>query len=231
MKFLNITIVIIITCLLASIAVAQQKTQAEFAVQLCKVIGIDVSNDNCIPQLEKKDIIPHGGWQPDRPISNREMGDLLISALGLEKGLNQKVAAKLNKAYRDKATILRIQGKVFIRLNNDSEWVPAQEGMKLSQDASIKTEKDSWAELRVGMVGGVRIKQNTELNLVELSSTSVGSENIILYMNVGEMLVDVRGIDPDSDFQVRTPTTIAGVRGTIYNIAVKEDITEINAAD
>lgn len=208
----------------------KQKTQGEFAVQLCKAMGIDVPTGDYIAQLQNQGISPQDGWNAEKPISNTEMANLLAKALGLEKEVEKRVAKKVQEAYRNKATVIRTEGDVKVKTANESNWTPAEVGMKLSQAATIKTGKKSWAELRVGMVGGIRIKENTEVVLNELSSKPNGSENIILYMNIGEMLVDARGIAKDTDFQVRTPTTIAAVRGTIYNVKIEGETTEVKEA-
>lgn len=221
-------------CLFGATAFAQekeseQKTQGEFAVQLCKALGLEVPAGDYIAQLEAQGISPEGGWQPDKPMTNTEMADMLAKALGLEKEIEEKVALKVEEAYRDKATIIKLAGKVEVKIG-EGNWIPAEEGMKLALNDSIRTGPDSWADLRVGMVGGVKIKENSEIKLSELSSNPDGSENIILYMTIGEMLVDVRGIQKDSDFQVHTPTTVAAVRGTIYNVKVEGEKTELKEA-
>lgn len=206
---------------------AEGKKQSQFAAQLCNALGIEVTDGNYIAPLEAKGIVPENGWNPENTLSNKEMATLLAKAMGLEQEIDEKVSNKLNQAYRNKATIIRLEGTVSVKVDNNADWVIAETGMKLSQDDSIKTGPQSWAELRVGMVGGVRVKENTELDLIELSSKTGKAENIILYLNLGEMLVDARGIDTDTSFQVRTATTVAGVRGTIYNIKVGENLTEI----
>lgn len=215
----------------AAPVVEQQKTQGDFAVQLCKAMGIEVPTGDYIAQLEAKGISPEGGWKANKPISNAEMAGLLAKALGLEKEVEAKTAKKLEEAYRDKATVIRFEGNVNVKTAKEAGWIPAEIGMKLSKADSIKTGPESWIELRVGMVGGIRIKENSEVNLSELSTTPSGGENIILYMTIGEMLVDVRGIAPGSDFQVHTPTTVAAVRGTIYNVKISGELTQILEAD
>lgn len=210
-----------------SFAEEKKKTQGEFAIQLCRALGLEVPAGDYIAQLESHGIVPEGGWQESKLITDAEMADLLTKSLGLEKKVEEKVAIKVDEAYRNKATVIKFEGTVEVRIGEKGDWVPAQEGMKLSQNDSIKTGPNSWADLKVGVVGGLKIKANSELKLSELSSNPNGSENIILYMSLGEALVDARGIKKDSDFQVQTATTVAAVRGTIYNVKVSKDKTEI----
>jgi len=204
-----------------------EKTQGEFARQLCKALAFDVPTGDYIRQLESQNIIPEGGWQADKAISNSEMASLLARALGLEKDIESKVDKKLQEEYRDRATVISFEGDVKVQIGIKGEWVKADVGMKLAESDSIKTGSDSWAELKVGMVGGIKIKENSVVRLSELSSQPSGREDIILYMSVGEMLVDARGIHSETDFQVRTPTTVAAVRGTVYNVKITGDKTEI----
>lgn len=221
-----------LSCLLAISVFAQeeQKKQGEFAVQLCKALGLEVPAGDYIAQLEARGIAPEGGWQIDKPMTNTEMANILAKALGLEKEIEARVAGKVDEAYRDKATVIKLAGKVDVKIGKKGDWIPAEEGMKLTRDDSIRTGPDSWADLRIGIVGGVKIKENSEIKLSELSSNPDGTENIILYMTIGDMLVDVRGLQKGSDFQVITPTTVAAVRGTIYNVKVVGGKTEIEEA-
>ena len=46
-----------------------QKTQGEFAQQLCKALGLDITKGDHIKQLESRSVIPEGGWQETKPIS------------------------------------------------------------------------------------------------------------------------------------------------------------------
>lgn len=223
---------LVLLCFTAVLAFAeekaeQQKTQGEFAVQLCKALGLEVPAGDYIVQLEKRGIAPEGGWQADKPMSNTEMANILAKSLGLEKEIGEKTALKMEETYRNKATIIKLAGKVDVKIGEQKDWSSAQEGMKLTQDDSIRTGPDSWVDLRIGMVGGVKIKENSEIKLSELSSNPDGSENIIMYMSIGEMLVDARGLQKGSDMQVHTPTTVAAVRGTIYNVKVTGEKTEV----
>lgn len=227
---------IIVLTLFVILAFAQekaekQKTQGEFAVQLCRALGLEVPAGDYIAQLEARGIVPEGGWQVDKPMSNTEMANILAKALGLEKEIEERVARKVEEAYRDKATIIKLEGRVEVKIGEVGDWVPAEVGMKLTKNDSIKTGPESWADLRVGMVGGVKIKENSEVKLSELSSNPDGSENVILYMTVGDMLVDARGIPKGTSFQVHTPTTVAAVRGTIYNVKIVGERTEIKEAE
>lgn len=208
-----------------------QKTQGEFAVQLCKALGLEVPQGDYIEQLDANGITPEGGWQKEKPMTNTEMANMLAKALGLEKEIESRVEQKVEEAYRDKATIVKITGKVDVKLGKTGDWAPAEEGMKLTQADSIRTGPGSWADIRVGMVGGIKVKENSEIKLSELSSNPDGTENIILYMTIGDMLVDVRGLQKGSSFQVNTVTTVAAVRGTIYNVKVVGETTEVKQAE
>jgi len=203
-----------------------QKTQGEFAMQLCKALGLKASEGNYITALNARGITPKEGWKADSRITNREMANLLAKALGIETS-GGKIAKKAEEAYRNKAIIVGMQGQINVKIGEAKNWKQAKISMELSQADSVKTGNNSWVKLRVGTMGIVKIKENTEIKLSKLSSNPNGSENIILYMNIGEILVDARGIPENSDFQVNTPTTVAAVRGTIYSVKVTGETTEI----
>lgn len=228
MRMKNIFFAVFMVCFISFSIFAEeiqekQKTQGEFAVQLCKALGMEVPAENCISQLESRGIVPEGGWQASKPINNAEVAALMTKALGMEDKIEKRVTAEVDAAYRNKATIIKLEGKVEVKIGDKGGWAAAQEGMKLTQNDSVKTGPKSYADLKLGVIAGIKIRENTELRLSELSSNPDGAENVTLYLDLGEVLVDARGIKKGSDFQVHTPTTVAAVRGTIYNVKVSEE--------
>ena len=65
--------------------------------------------------------------------------------------------------------------------------------------------------------------ENSQLMLRELKKDKrTGTENTLLDLAVGKILVKAQKLrDPDSKFEVKTPTSVVGVRGTNFSVQVE----------
>jgi len=122
--------------------------------------------------------------------------------------------------------VVGIEGKAYVMIAGEGEWIPAETGMMLNEGDLVKTEKESWMLLNVdGMaqVATVEVKENSQLLLSQLlADKQAGTESTLLDLAVGEILIkaqEVRG--EDSKFEVKTPTSIVGVRGTSFAVKVE----------
>lgn len=222
-----------VICFVNAQETEQQLTQGEFAVRLVKALGIDSGltdsdpAENYIERLKTNGIQPEGGFQKDKIITKEVKSKLLMQAFKFEAPAASDEPR--SEFYRDKATIIQIEGEVQIKSSGKEEWIKAEKGMKLSEKDYIRTGSKSLADLTVGTAGRVRIKENTELLLKTLSTQAdLKREAICLYLAMGEMTVDANKIPEDSIFLTATPTATVGVRGTIYNVKVTESKTEVN---
>lgn len=206
-------------------------TQGEFAIRLVKALCLDSGLTDSSPvesyieRLKEKGIKLEGEFQPDKIITKEEKSQLITKAFHVEVPIEEKPRGIF---YRDRAIIVYIEGNVQVKLGGKEAWVKAEKDMKLSEDDSIRTGPKSLVDLNVGVAGRVRIKENTELLLKTLSTQAeIRRETVCLYLAMGEMIVDVNKVGPDSIFLTTTPTATVGVRGTIYSIKVTESKTEI----
>jgi hypothetical protein len=51
-----------------------------------------------------------------------------------------------------------------------------------------------------------------------------GDKTTLLDLAIGKVLVQTQKLQGDSKFEVRTPTALTGVRGTIFEVTVKEKV-------
>lgn len=115
-----------------------------------------------------------------------------------------------------KATISEVQGNVEIYFNG--KWSKALEDQNLSLNDKIKTGENSTAALILHESIFVEIDPLTEIEISSLSN-----DNTILKQDRGttwNKFTDVAGI---SSYSVQTPTTIASVRGTEFEISSDEE--------
>lgn len=123
------------------------------------------------------------------------------------------------------AAIKELKGTVEVKTPK-AAWVTAQVGMILNQQDIIRTKKDSWAVLNLngsGETATVEIKQNSQMRLAELKQNrEQGSQNTLLDLALGEILIKAQKLHSEkSKFEVKTPTSIVGVRGTTFSVSVE----------
>lgn len=123
------------------------------------------------------------------------------------------------------ASITEINGQVEVKASKGT-WEPAQVGMLLKAGDSVRTKASSWALLNVdgtGETATVEVKQNSELNMATLlKDEEKGTQTTMLDLSLGEVLIKAKKLHSEkSKFEVKTPTSIVGVRGTTFSVAVE----------
>ena len=123
------------------------------------------------------------------------------------------------------AKIVSLEGTAEIKTAAQSSWVPASVGMILNQGDTIKTSPKSWALLNVdgGKIATVEVKEGSEMLIAELmADPNVDTSKTLLDLAMGEVLIKAQKVrGENSKFEVKTPTSIVGVRGTTFNVKVE----------
>lgn len=213
-KYQTIICLILFLCVVSVYGQEQNTTKGEFAVHLAKLVtGKQLSADNAIAVLKDRGI----SLAPaSEPILQPEMAAILARVLDFDPA----TAQKMDISNQNKATVSKLTGRVDVRQNPHSNWTPAVAGMLLNEDSTVRTAAGSLVELRVGMLGVVTIRENTELDIASLAARQDGSENIVIHLALGEITVNVEGLPAKTDWSTVTPTTLAAVRGTVYTVKV-----------
>lgn len=123
------------------------------------------------------------------------------------------------------ATITEMNGKVEIQAGG-GPWMPANKGMVLNQGDTIRTMDDSSAILNVdgtAETASVEVKPKSNLKLAMLvKDAEADTQNTLLDLAIGEVLIKAKKLHSDrSKFEVKTPTSIVGVRGTTFSVTVE----------
>ena len=105
-------------------------------------------------------------------------------------------------------------------------WIPAKVGMVLNQGDIIRTKKDSWALLNLdgaAETANLELKENSQLKLAELvENKKEATQTTLLDLALGEVLIKAKKLHSEkSRFEVKTPTSIVGVRGTTFSVSVE----------
>lgn len=118
---------------------------------------------------------------------------------------------------------LKNPGKEVFVKNRAGEWVPAQDGMVILPGDEVKTATGSSVEVILdgGQVGHITVREGSVFKILEASTNSAtGDKKTLLDLAVGKILVKAEALKGNSKFEVKTPTAIAGVRGTLFEVEV-----------
>lgn len=114
-------------------------------------------------------------------------------------------------------TVIMIQGEVTI---NSGDLLAV--GDTIQQNDTIRTMKDSLAEIEIGDGSVIRVEANSELafnNLFDDGET----KSTELFLAAGKVFAKPEKLEGDSSFEVKTETVTAGVRGTEFVVSISDD--------
>lgn len=124
------------------------------------------------------------------------------------------------------AEVLYISGAPKVCLDDDTEYINAEEGMYLEAGDKIKTDRDS--SMGLGF-------NEDESNIIEVGNNSnavvVLGKSEKLELLEGRAFVTISELTSDSSFEVRTPTVITGARGTYWVVMVVKDSTDVETIE
>lgn len=107
-------------------------------------------------------------------------------------------------------------GYVFIL--HDGDEYPAEIGDLVELEDVLIVEAASYCEVQFGDSAVVRIEENTEVTMKDIS-LSPGGTNIDLNMKSGSVLCKVKKLAGAEEFKVKTQTAVCGVRGTEFSVS------------
>ncbi|HON71718.1 MAG TPA: FecR domain-containing protein [bacterium] len=113
------------------------------------------------------------------------------------------------------ATIIRIDGTVLKKDISKNIWIPASKGDILDDGDTLKTGEDAYAELKFSDGSIVKINASTEVSVYR----------DYLSLAIGYIKLYITKLFPN--FEIRTPSGIAGVRGTEFSVEVLQDQTTL----
>jgi len=125
------------------------------------------------------------------------------------------------------AVISEMEGSAEVKMPGAQGWMPADLGMELTEGYAVRTEADSFVVLTLHgeETANVEIKERTVLKLAELFADSDdATQRTLLDLAIGEILITSKKLQSEkSKFEVKTPTSIVGVRGTTFSVSVESE--------
>ncbi len=122
------------------------------------------------------------------------------------------------------AAVAGINGNVMVKNPGPGSWVNAKVDDLLSEGSFIKTGIGAMAVLNIdnGRTATVNLSEKSLVSIETLiKDPSTGMKKTLLCLSIGQVLIKAEKLDaPDSKFEVRTPTSVVGVRGTKFSVKV-----------
>lgn len=141
----------------------------------------------------------------------------LVLLLAVNVGISEAKAQPINVA-----EIVYVAGTAEVKSVVAEEWVDAEVGMKVKEGDTVKTGVDSMAELAFGedLNNIIKISQNSQLTVSKF-------EPGLVNLTEGRVFTLIKKLEKGSTFEVRTPTAVAGARGTGWetDFEPKQDAT------
>jgi hypothetical protein len=125
------------------------------------------------------------------------------------------------------AEIIYVEGSVQVQNGQGDSWMKAERGTKVSVGDKIRTARNSIAEVSLDdeKKNTIRINPKT---LVVLNSLNPGLIDK-LDLSRGKVYAKVENIKSGLSFEIATPSSVAGVRGSAFSVLAERDEDEIQA--
>lgn len=123
------------------------------------------------------------------------------------------------------AMVSEVKGHVTLRQNGE-DWKTAIPGAVLKEKDEIRTGPDGYAEILMdgGDTANLELKENSYFKIHTMGfDANSGDKTTLLDLAIGKVLVHAEKLKSNSKFEVRTPTSTTGVRGTYFEVAVEEN--------
>lgn len=116
---------------------------------------------------------------------------------------------------------MAVSGPVEFQKAGQGEWSKLGQGNALSQTDVVRTgDNASCTLLFKGMSNAtVDLRPNSMLELTSVRDARTG-DNTELDLSLGAVLVKAETLKGESSFEVRTPNSIVGIRGTEFEVTV-----------
>lgn len=132
-------------------------------------------------------------------------------------------AAKL-KQDPQSARVIATSGPVDHAFGKNA-YVPLTQATTLGEGDRLRTGPNGFVTLELSDGSHVTVAHDAELEIARLRRTTLtGAGDRILNLRHGEVQSEVKhAIRPDDRFQIRSPSVVAGVRGTRFTVAYDGD--------
>lgn len=132
-----------------------------------------------------------------------------------------------------KAKFVTVKGDVKARASASASWQAVKAGDAVAEGAQVKSGANSEATIGWGNGNVLKVKALSQITVTGFSSAG-GSSTSNVTLDSGKVYAKAGKLSKGSSFQVKTPTAVAGVRGTDFecsetSVAVVEGTVTVSA--
>ena len=120
--------------------------------------------------------------------------------------------------------VLTVRGDAQVLKAGAKDWEKLAATTILEEGDSVKTGRDG--EVRIECMGNAKtaellVRHNTEFIFTKFRHDAADKiDNTLLMVGIGSVLIKADKLVGASKFEVKTPTSIVGIRGTIFEVHV-----------
>ena len=153
----------------------------------------------------------------------------LIRGLGVffvAVGLVWLMSPRVVYADSSQATVIEITGQAQFQKAGTSNWLNLEKTTVLAEGDTIKTPKGS--QVKLELTGNAKtaelvVKEDSQFTFKTFQhNTTSQVDDTQLDVDIGDVLVKAEKLVGDSKFEVSTPTSIVGIRGTTFEVKVSK---------
>lgn len=157
---------------------------------------------------------------PSIPVGREPKEDPLLKETPSKEEPMPRTQVRANKG-----VITYLEGQVQVKKSGETGWSASRPNMILSEGDQIRVQAKSRAELILDNQSVMRLSENTLLTIHKLEEeVATRKETTRMELSLGKLWTRTAKLfNPTSRYDIKTPTAIAGVQGTIYQLQVGED--------
>lgn len=122
------------------------------------------------------------------------------------------------------AKVILVKGDVNIQKAEKTDWIAAEDGMTLVDGDTARTAKDSVIEIALD-------RDNKNIVRLAENSTAILRGKMLKQIELpkGNIRFVVKSLRSDSSFEIKTPTVVAGARGSGGDVIAGDDMDTVRA--
>lgn len=141
------------------------------------------------------------------------------------------IPSSMTYAAQRVAKVESMQGEVTVYKSGQEKEYKGFKGMSLSEGDRIETGKKSWVLLGIDKDKGVKIGDNTTINISELKDLGEGNSTQFQVLK-GKVWNEVKEkLNSNSKYEIKTPTAVMGVRGTEFFVSYEKGILKVGVIE
>jgi len=171
--------------------------------------------------------LPASGIKPDKVVFPSVGGKALSEALAKPTAAPAVTTAGTSEMSKiePRYAVVKNSGVGISVKKANGEWEPVTKDQIIHAGDQVKTEESASTEVLLdgGSVGRVELQGGSVFRISKAEEDpKTGDKTTLLDLAVGRVLVHAGKLEGKSKFEVSTPQAISGVRGTIFEVTVKE---------